>query len=363
MNASEWIDGALQRAARVIEEAVRERVFPGAVVGLAAAGGESRSLASGSLTYELSAAPAAADTIYDAASLTKVLPTSTLALIGLAQGLYALDSPVQRFLPEMRHGKAERILVKHLLTHTLDFGMRLSSLRDLQPEALLGMVCAAEPVCEPGGRFFYSNATSILLGLLVERAMGAGLAELAARRLFVPLGITDAWFGRAPEACLQRVAPTEDDPWRGRQIRGETHDETAWRLRDIMTPGSAGLFVTMPGLLRFLEMVLEGGAAGGSRILRQSTLRQAATNQIGYLGASTGLGWELNQPYMGDGAAARIGKTGFTGCSIVVDTASKAAVALLSNWTWPIRRESRDAIDRVRRSLSNAVFAQALTAA
>jgi CubicO group peptidase (beta-lactamase class C family) len=222
---------------------------------------------------------------------------------------------------------------------------------------ILDAVFSGELRSPPGEHFAYSNATSILLGLTVERVAGAPLDMLANERLFAPLAMNRTTFH--PETLdSKKTVPTEIDPWRGREIRGETHDETGWKLREIMVPGSAGLFSTVPDLLNFVEMILGGGVWNGKRLLSAPIIERMHTNQLGPIGESAGLGWELNQPrFMGKHAHQVIGKTGFTGCVMMCDVKQGKGFVHLSNWVFPRRRAEAEAINRVRRELAHHLFA------
>jgi CubicO group peptidase (beta-lactamase class C family) len=163
---------------------------------------------------------------------------------------------------------------------------------------------------------------------------------------------------RPGETRTGDIVPTEIDAWRGREIRGEVHDESAWKLRDRMVAGSAGLFSTVKDLIRFLAMLLGGGEWAGRRYVSPAMIDAMTTNQIAHLGACTGLGWELAQPrFMGERCSPRcIGKTGFTGCSVVCDIDYGIGIVLLANHTWPRRRADRQAIDEVRRGSADIVL-------
>ncbi|MBD3239524.1 MAG: serine hydrolase, partial [Chitinivibrionales bacterium] len=302
----------------------------------------------------------AADDIFDVASITKLVPTSTLALQLIDRQLISADTPAADYLSELTGPCASQLRVRHLLTHTVDFGLRLSSRKDLPAERILSDILTAQPVSPPGSVFSYANATSLLLGILVERACdGRSLGDIAQRHLFEPLGMHDSTF--EPDAVdPARTVPTERDPWRGREIRGEIHDESAWKLRPLLVPGSAGLFSTVPDLLAYLSMLLNGGEAGGERLLSKSAVNAMFTNQIAALDMSTGLGCELNQPrYMGSQAEHLIGKTGFTGCVVMCSRRAGRGLAFLSNATWPDRSTERAAIDAVRRDVADIVFGSA----
>jgi CubicO group peptidase (beta-lactamase class C family) len=292
------------------------------------------------------------DAIFDVASITKTIPTSCLALQCVERGMIRLEDRILNLVPELSMPGRATITIRHLLTHTIDQDFALSDYKNLPPEEILNVIFRTPLATPAGTKFHYTNATSILLGLCVERASHAKLDVLAADRFFIPLGMRDTTF--APDANSTRIVPTEDDPWRGRLIRGEVHDESAWILRRIMTPGSAGLFSTVRDILKFATMILNDGSANGHRFFTPETIELMATNQLASIGGSTGLGWELNQEwFMGTDGNRRIGKTGFTGCSIVIDLDMKKALVILSNRVFPHRPPDSSAINLFRREIAN----------
>ena len=338
-----------------LECAVAERIFPGCVFGVVNAEGEREVVCVGGYTYENDFAMFP-EAVFDIASLTKVIPTACAALTLVDRGDLRLDSPVAAILTNLVHSRADRVTLHHLLTHTLDYRMPLSSLRDEKPRDLLDAVLREELSSEPGECFNYANATSILLGLVVESVYGKTLDLCANELFFSRLDMNHTTFH--PQLYRSRVVvPTENDPWRGEIIVGEVHDESAWVLQQIMIPGSAGLFSTVPDLLTFLEMLLNKGIFRSRRYFSESIIREMGTNQIPHLDDCTGLGWEMNQPrFMGKNSAQLIGKTGYTGCSLHLDLQRGVGCVLLSNRTWPQRTVTADAINEIRRDIADMVF-------
>jgi CubicO group peptidase (beta-lactamase class C family) len=342
-----------------LETCIAGKVFPGCTLGIIRL--ESHDIiTAGHLTYDPASPPALSGTVYDVASITKAVPTACLALRLVEQGMLSLSSRLADHVPECCGRYHDQVRLKHLLTHTLDFDFRLSDKKNLPPKALLQTICSSDLKSPPGNVYCYANATSILLGLVVERVAGAPLDILAQTRFFGPLAMTSTTF--FPDT-LDRdlIAPSEIDPWRGREIRGEVHDESAWALRPVLVAGSAGLFSTTPDLLRFLMMLLNGGEFGGTRYFTRDTVALMHTNALGSLpGTSAALGWELDQErFMGSNrTAATFGKTGFTGCAIVADPRQKTGFVFLCNHTWPERRKDKEEINRVRRGLADLVFSR-----
>ena len=346
----------IDRVSAFLEEAIDRQVFPGCTVGIIA-GDRQWYGAFGRCTYETDSMPVSEQTVYDVASITKSIPVASLALRLIEDGRLKLDGRLIDTLPEFVGGYRESIAIRHLLTHTLDFGFQLSSLKDLRGDAILEKILSAPLRGEPGAVFSYANASSILLGLVVERITGLSLDEAADLYFFKPLGMQYTTFH--PERLSgTQVAPTEDDPWRGRIIRAEVHDESAWALRPRIV-GSAGLFSTAPDLIKFAAMLLNGGMVEGMRFFLPETVAAMHADALAEQGIGrAGLGWELSQPsFMGKQCGnVTFGKTGFTGCSVVIDPPRDAAMVLLSNHTYPQRWKDRLLINEVRGGLADIIF-------
>jgi CubicO group peptidase (beta-lactamase class C family) len=342
---------------KIVAAAIHDQTIPGCVIGAIDAHGRRIICPFGQFTYEPDSPVCQADTLYDVASVTKAIPTATLALKALEQGRIELRTPVADWIPELANSGSREVTLWHLLTHTLDFGYSLAALKDLPAEQLLATIFTREFRSPPGRCFSYSNASSILLGILVERVLGGRLDRLADRYLFRPLDMDRTSFH--PQIFPQdEIVPTEDDPWRHGMVRGCVHDESAYRLQQIMVPGSAGLFTTVPDLLNFLQMLLENGSFGAKTILSSSTVDSLQVNQLTELGESAALGWELNRRrYMGTAASDRtIGKTGFTGCVVMCDFEKRRALTVLSNYPYPHRKADASRINAVRAAIADQVF-------
>jgi len=344
--------------ALAIQKAIQARVLPGCVVGVIAPGKNCREcFAFGKFTYDKNSPVVSGDTIYDVASITKAVPTASLALKAAELGRVSLDDAVINWIPELNNNCSKEIRVKHLLTQTLELDVRLSACKELPPGKILEAIYTAQCKSAPGERFNYCNSTSVLLGILTERVLGKRLDALADEILFRPLEMTHTTF--SPSKDEQRlIPPTELDFWRGRTIQGEVHDESAWALRTIMTAGSAGLFSCAPDLLVFIEMIFNGGLYKSQRCFNPSTIQELAKNQITQTGECAGLGWELNQRrFMGECCSNRtIGKTGFTGCMLIADLEKEIGIVLLANHTWPRRKNDKEIINTLRREIADIVF-------
>ena len=337
-------------------KAIGQKLFSACAVGVVERSGERTILPFGHFTYDAGSPPVREDSIFDVASITKAIPTSCIALQLFEEGKLKLDDTVTSFIPEFSGESKEKATLFHLLAQTLNLSLpHLSSLRDVPPRELLDRVFQAPLKSPPGTKFMYANATSILLGLLVERVSKKRLDELARGRFFKPLGMSGTGFH--PEG---EVIPTEVDERRG-LIQGTVHDESAFVLSSIMTPGSAGLFSTAPDLLIFLEMLLREGELSGKRYFKPETVALMHTNQLEISGKQHGLGWELNQrQYMGEKCSDQtFGKTGFTGCVAMCDPVKGVGLVMLSNCTFPKRRSLEEQVNfmnEVRRDIADIVF-------
>jgi CubicO group peptidase (beta-lactamase class C family) len=351
--------GRSKKILSYLNAGIERRLFPGCVLGMVR-GGEKEVIAAGRLTYDPDSPPVTGQTVYDVASVTKSIPTSGLALMLCDEKIWSPETRLIDFVPEFTGAFRGEITIRHLLTQTLAFDFRLSARKHLPGAAILRDILDAPLSAPPGTCFSYANATSILLGLAVERACSMRLDEAADRHFFAPLCMRATTF--FPETLSgAAVAPTEDDPWRGRVICGEVHDESAWALRPAVVAGSAGLFSTAPDLLRFTKMLLCKGELDGRRYFAPETIALMQTNVLPpALGTVAAPGWELNQPaFMGTTSTpTTFGKTGFTGCAIVVDPGRDTGMVFLANHTFPKRRGDRSAINEVRSALADLVYGE-----
>lgn len=338
----------------ILERAVEDEVFPGAVAGFIK-DGQTGITPVGQVSYDPASKAVTKDTLYDVASITKAIPTSSLALYLLDHNQLHLGDTVEQFLP---HFINPDVTIWHLLTQTVTYEynneiLQLSKLKNTDAETIYATVYAAL-INQLGTVYSYTNATSIILGHVIEEVMEKSLDNAAQEIFFTPLNMMRTTFF---PSSTQDVAPTEIDSWRG-EVRGIVHDESAYILRKKGVVGSAGLFSTVPDLLSFLRMLLNNGESNGKRFFSENIISHMHTNQLTGIGASTGLGWELNQPqYMGKYThPTMFGKTGFTGCNVVIDPRQKRAMVLLSNYTYPRRKPSSERINEVRRAVADIVF-------
>ncbi len=340
---------------RVVEGFVEQRAFPGAVLAVGHRGKLVGPRSFGRLSYDDNAPPTAADTIYDLASLTKVIATTTMAMILVDEGRLDLDAPVRDFLPRFTGPGKEKVTIRHLLTHSsgVDWWAPLYEELRGQP-AYVERIQAMDLVYEPGTETKYSDLGLILMGEILERASGRPLDAFVHERVFEPLGMADTLF-RPGAGILARVAPTEHDAWRGRMVRGEVHDENAFALGGVAP--HAGLFSNAGDLARFARMIQNGGVLEHRRIVSRPTV-ESFTRRAGIVPDSTrALGWDTKSA---EGSSAgtlfsadSFGHTGFTGTSIWLDPQRDLFVILLTNRVHPTRENKM--IRRVRPAVADAV--------
>jgi uncharacterized protein YbbC (DUF1343 family)/CubicO group peptidase (beta-lactamase class C family) len=301
-----------------------------------------------------------ADTLYDLASLTKVVATTTMAMILVDEGRLDLDRPVREFLPGFQGPGKEAVTVRHLLTHSSGLEALAPFFREIRgKEAYVERIQAMDLVYPTGSRSVYSDPGIILLGAILEQVAGQPLEVFVEERVFKPLGMREIRF-RPPPGLRPRIAPTEEDPWRGRLVHGEVHDENAFAMGGVAS--HAGLFGTAGDLARFAQMLLNGGVLDGRRIVSRETV-ELFTRRAGIPDSTRALGWDTKSA---EGSSAgtlfsdrSFGHTGFTGTSLWIDPERQLYVILLTNRVHPTRennliREVRPAVaDAVVRALAD----------
>ncbi len=317
-----------------VADAIAAKKLPGAVLWLER-NGDTYHRAYGQRAVSPTAEPATEDTIYDAASLTKVVATTTSVMKLVEQRKLDLDAPVARYLPAFaQHGKGA-ITVRHLMTH-------MSGLRpdlDYTPawsgwDTAIKMACAEKPRTVPDSAFVYSDINFIVLGELVRIASGRRLEEFAAQEIFRPLKMNDSGY-LPPREKVPRIAPTQMAD--GQMLRGVVHDPSARMMGGVA--GHAGLFTTTADLARFCRMLVNGGELDGVRILQAATI--ADMTRVQNDGSDRrGLGWDIDSRFSSNRgrwfpAGASYGHTGFTGTGIWIDPGAKTFLIFFSNRVHP----------------------------
>lgn len=353
---AERVSVSLEHLARmdaVIAASIAKRELPGAVVLVSRKGKVVWNKAYGARAVEPASERMTTNTIFDLASLTKVIATATSIMILVERGKVRLSDPLSTFIPEIKGGGRERITIEHLLTHRSGYAPDFD-LRERwtgYDEAIKRLI--SEPLRNaPGAKFVYSDIGFIALGEVVHRVSGLPLDQFARQNIFIPLGMGSTGF-RPARSHLKRIAPTEkrrgqlsylgDSPdnigaagemW----LRGEVHDPTSFRMSGVA--GHAGLFSTARDVAIYCQMILNKGVFRGARILSPSSIiAMTRPRQVAANGWSRGLGWDINTNFSTNRGDAfplgSFGHTGFTGTSIWIDPGTDMFVVFLSNRVHP----------------------------
>ncbi len=362
--ATAWLAVAVPAAApaqpldwTALDEAARDAIaagdLPGAVIVVGQADRILYRKAFGSRALTPAVEPMTLDTVFDIASLTKVVATTPAVLALWEQGRLDLDAPLGRYLREFAGPVFRGVTIRRILTHSAGFP-------DLPaPRAIPRGLPQAAPLLArehlaytPGTTFHYSDTGFILLGEVVRRVSGERLDQFARRRFFVPLGMRSTVF-QLPEAWRARTAPTE--VLGGQVLRGVVHDGNARLLGGVA--GHAGLFSTADDLARFCRMLLEGGALPGRRYLKEATVHAMFEPRL--IGETTrSLGWDMASPYSRALGSyfppGSVGHTGFTGTSIWMDPPTRTYALVLTNRVHPY---GKGKVVDLRRRVSAAVGA------
>ncbi len=337
-----------------IEQAIHDGQLPGAVLLVGQNGRTLYRKAYGMRSLVPTREPMTVDTIFDVASLTKVLATTPCIMKLFERGKVRLRDRVTVYLPEFEGGSTH-ITVRDLMTH-------FSGLRpdlDLEPpwhgyETGIAKALVEKPVSPPGERFLYSDINFILVGEIVRRLSGESLADYAAEQIYKPLGMSETRF-LPPKSWVPRIAPTQKIG--ATVLRGVVHDPTSRDMGGVA--GHAGLFSTADDMAKYAEMMIGMGARGGVRIFQPPTVRKFTEPQSPpHQPILRGLGWDIDSPFSGNRGElfplGSYGHTGFTGTSLWIDPYSKTYVILLANSVHP---DIRPAITSLRSRVATIVAA------
>jgi len=280
--------------------------------------------------------PMTEDTIFDAASLTKVVACTPAIMLLVERGQVKLDEPVQHYIPEFQGDGKEAITVRQLLLHISGLRGDIETKTDWHgQQTAIEKACAEKPLTPPGTAFRYSDINFFLLGEIVQRVTHVPLEQFVAREIYQPLKMRNTGY-LPPKSRLPRIAPTEVVD--GKPYRGVVHDPTARHMGGVA--GHAGLFFTAGDLARYARMLLNLGALEGVRIFKPETVRLMTSIQTpAGISARRGLGWDIDSGYSGPRGTifpvGSYGHTGWTGTSLWIDPASQTFVIFLSNRNHP----------------------------
>lgn len=361
-----------------MQSAVEERIFPGAVLLVRFRGQLVYQGAFGLAAVTPRFEPATLETMYDLASLTKPLATTTAALCLIQDGKLHLDDSLDIYFPELHGKEVGSATVFHLLHHSSGLPGWRPLYEDIAAQerrhhGFLGSTAARkfaveylgrEPLLYPRGTTsLYSDPGFILLGLMIERVAGLSLARFCRERIYQPLGIQRLLFMpntgdqssvHGQDVPPDSVASTEDDPWRGRVLRGEVHDENAYALGGIA--GHAGLFGTAAAVMTAADAWLSG-YLGRSHFFHRDLVRRFVTRESNTPESSWGLGWDTRSSPSSSGqylSVQSFGHLGFTGTSLWIDPCVELQVVLLSNRVHPSRQDTR--IQQFRPLIHDVVY-------
>lgn len=350
---------AFRPLADLIESRIAEGLLPGAVVAVGRAHGVAFHRAFGRRALVPRRERMSLTTIFDLASLTKVMATTASVILLVADGSVALDAPVATYLPSFAERGKEKITVRHLLTHSSGLRPWRAYHADLverdrrRGEQVVGTpdgkreitnrVLRSAPVHEPGEASVYGDLDFIALGALVEAVAGEELDAFCARRIYQPLGLVDTHFNHLPYTGERaRYAATEQCSWRERVLWGEVHDPNAWAMGGVA--GHAGLFSTAREVLRFGQEMLAADR-GESALFPAEVAREFFRRQEIAPESDWALGWDT--PTEGQSTSGRhfskrsIGHTGFTGTSLWIDLERGMVMVFLSNRIHLVAKRSR----------------------
>jgi len=331
-------------ARHVLDEAIAAHAFPGCAFGVLSNGEVVLADALGRFTYDKGSRAVTPKTVFDIASITKVMATTAAAMLLYQRGLLRLETPLGELLPGFIADRpagdpARRVTLRHLLAHNSGLPGYIELFRTATTPEELMRACLELPLeAEPGARAEYSDPGFILLGKALAALTGEALATWASREIFQPLSLEATRFSPPPMA-RSLIPPTEiDNTLRHRRIQGEVQDENAWLLGG--AAGHAGLFSNVCDLLLFAREMIEAAASSqAARLFSASTIELFSQRQSPQ-GSSRALGWDTPSENSSSGrhfSAHSVGHLGYSGCSLWIDLDAGMAIALLTNRTWPGR--------------------------
>ena len=326
----------------IIETAISDSSFPGAVLLVQMNGKIIHEKAYGHYTYDPASGNIKLNSMFDLASCTKVIATTTAAMICFDRGLFNIDDKVSEYLPHFGKNGKENITIRNLLVHDSGLPPDIKSYKIYNPNEnktneIMNEIYNDSLSYLTGTKSVYSDLNFIVLGKIIEKVTGVTLDKFCYKNIFKPLKMKSTMFN-PPASLMNRIVPTElDNYWRFRLIRGTVHDETAQLLGGVA--GHAGLFSTAGDIAKLLQMLLQKGIYKGRNYIKKSTVEMFTKKQSDI--SSRALGWDTKSPeYSSAGhlfSSLSYGHTGFTGTSIWVDPVRNLFVVFLTNRVYPTR--------------------------
>ncbi len=343
-----------------IEQAIADTAFPGAVLLVSKDGKIIHQKAFGHYTYSDDSPKMKLSTIFDLASVSKVVSTTTCAMICFDRNLFKLDDKVSKYIPEFAQSGKENVTIKNLLMHNSGLRPDVVSYKvyENSPNAepdILNEIYSDTLIYPTGGKMVYSDLGMITMAKIIEKITGKTLDEFAEEEIFKPLEMNRTMYN-PPASLKDSIAPTENDNYfRNRQLQGEVHDETSFLMHGVA--GHAGLFSNVGDLAKFLQMLLNKGTYNGKKIISKETVNLFIKKQSEL--SSRALGWDTKtvEGYSSAGkyfSPLSYGHTGYTGTSVWTDPTRKLFVVLLTNRVYPTRHNSK--IGGVRPRVHDAII-------
>lgn len=340
---------------KIMTEAIQDTAYPGGVVVVGYKGKIVFEKAFGNFTYDKTSAPMTLNTMFDLASVSKVIGTTSAAMILYDEGKLNLDDKVTKFFPDYGVNGKDKITVRNLLLHNSGLPAFAPFYKKLKTaEQVWDSIRSIKAVYETGEKYVYSDLGFITLQKIIEKISGKTLDVFIKEKLFAPIGMKSTMYN-PPANLIKNCAPTEIDKyWRMTTLQGKVHDEAAYLLGGVS--GNAGLFSTAPNLAVFCQMMLNKGVYNGKRYIKASTIDEWTTKQLAQ--SSRGLGWDTNEK--GETAAWKsfsfttFGHTGFTGTSVFVDKERDLFTIILTNRVYPTRENYK--ITQKRHLIHDAII-------
>jgi len=326
-----------------LNQSIADSAFPGCAISIGYQGRLIYEESFGHFTYDPSSPKVEINSIFDLASVTKVVATTTTAMILYDQGRLNLDQNVSEIVPAFKGREKEKVTIRHLLTHTSGLPGWVRFYLNLEgKERIIQEICETELINEPGTAYVYSDLGMILMQRVLETVSRKSLDHMVKDYLTTPLGMTRTFYN--PDSSIKtEVIPTEISDWHMKLVHGFVHDENTFVMGGVS--GHAGLFSTIQDLSVFCQMYLNGGFYGGRTIIKEETIKLFTSRQNIVEGSTRALGWDTRSEknsmageYM---PIQAFGHSGFTGTSIWIDPVKKAFVILLSNRVHPTRENQK----------------------
>ncbi|RKY91078.1 MAG: serine hydrolase [Ignavibacteriae bacterium] len=339
----------------VIVHAIKDSAFPGAVVLVSKDGEVIYEKGFGHFTYDESSSEVKINTIYDIASLTKVIATTTAAMSCLDRNLFQLNEPVYNHIPEFSENGKEAITIENLLLHNSGLpAWKKFYNKNLDADSIIKNIYSIKPEYPAGTKTVYSDLGIIVLGKLIETVTHKKLDQYCNDEIFIPLKMNNTCFN-PPDSVKYKIPPTEiDKHWRKKLVQGEVHDETSSLLGGVA--GHAGLFSTAEDLSKLIQMLLDEGIFSGKQFIKPETVKLFTKRHSPK--STRALGWDTKSTTRSSAgnkfSKTSFGHTGFTGTSIWIDPERKLFVVFLTNRVYPSRENKK--IINVRPKLHNAVI-------